>query len=276
MNTVGQAQKVYSALEKCFDGDLLLFHAQFPAFRRQEIEEECIRKFGKDKSLRPQRAILVATQVVEQSLDVDFDSMMTAVAPIDLVLQRMGRIFRHEDTLRPTQMHSPRQFVMVPKGEDFGADAYVYPEVLLRQTVRVLSNHSQVRIPEDLATMVAEGYDQESVPSEGRLQWMEHIIGEQVKAEQSKMFLIGAPSKSYSATDDSVLLYEDEGDNYNYEKGEYSTISLKWNDRSRTLSIGERKGSFAGMLSDRTFVVTLPDGSSKTVEYNGKAIKVKF
>ena len=212
MNTVGQAQRVYSALEKCFDGDLLLFHAQFPAFRRQEIEEECIRKFGKDKSLRPQRAILVATQVVEQSLDVDFDSMMTAIAPIDLVLQRMGRIFRHEDTPRPTQMHSPRQFVMVPKGEDFGADAYVYPEVLLRQTVRVLSNHSQIRIPEDLATMVAEGYDQESVPSEGRLQWMEHIIGEQVKAEQSKMFLIGAPSKSYSATDDSVLLYEDDGD----------------------------------------------------------------
>lgn len=80
----------------------------------------------------------------------------------------------------------------------------------------------------------------------------------------------------YPGANAEFCLYEDEGDNYNYEKGEYSTISLKWNDRSRTLSIGERKGSFAGMLSERTFVVTLPDGSSKTVEYNGKAIKVKF
>lgn len=80
----------------------------------------------------------------------------------------------------------------------------------------------------------------------------------------------------YPGANAEFCLYEDEGNNYNYEKGEYSTISLKWNDRSRTLSIGERKGSFAGMLSECTFVVTLPDGSSKTVEYNGKAIKVKF
>ena len=213
MNTVRQAQKVYSALKSCFDGELLLFHAQFPAERRKEIEETCIRKFGKDKSNRPTRAILVATQVVEQSLDVDFDAMLTAVAPIDLVLQRMGRIFRHEDTIRPAHLQSPSQFILIPDGNDFGVDGYVYPEVLLQQTIQVLKERDTVRIPEDLAPLVADGYDDSKVPLEAFEKWMEHMIGEQVEAGQSRKYLIGTPDKVYSAMSDSSQLFDDEGEN---------------------------------------------------------------
>lgn len=233
MNTVRQAQKVYSALENCFDGDLMLFHAQFPAERRQEIETACIKKFGKDKTKRPKRAILVATQVVEQSLDVDFDAMLTAVAPIDLVLQRMGRIFRHDDTDRPPHLQKPSQYVLIPEGADFGVDGYVYPEVLLRQTIQVLKDRETVKIPEDLAPLVADGYDESKVPPQEFEKWMEHMIGEQVEAGQSQKYLIGTPDKIYSALGDSSQLFDDEGEN------RYLTVQTRLGEPSVRIALLE-------------------------------------
>ena len=233
MNTVRQAQQVYTALEKCFDGDLMLFHAQFPAYRRQELEEACIRRFGKDKSNRPKRAILVATQVVEQSLDVDFDAMLTAVAPIDLVLQRMGRIFRHDTTERPQYLQTPSQYVLTPDGEDFGVDGYVYPEVLLRQTIQVLQTKDTVKIPEDLAPLVADGYDESKVPPSNLDKWMEHMIGEQVEAGQSRKYLIGSPDQTYSPLGSSNLLFDDDGDN------QYLTVQTRLGEPSVRIALLE-------------------------------------
>lgn len=80
----------------------------------------------------------------------------------------------------------------------------------------------------------------------------------------------------YPGADAVFTLYEDEGDNYNYEQGAYSTITLQWNDRKRTLTIGKREGSFKGMLENRTFRIQLPGGDVKTVEYNGSKAEVKF
>ena len=80
----------------------------------------------------------------------------------------------------------------------------------------------------------------------------------------------------YPGADAVFTLYEDEGDNYNYEQGAYSTITLQWNDRKRTLTIGKREGSFKGMLENRTFRIKLPGGDVKTVEYNGNKAEVKF
>ena len=76
----------------------------------------------------------------------------------------------------------------------------------------------------------------------------------------------------YPGADGSFTLYEDEGDNYNYERGIYSTITFKWNDKARTLTIGDRQGTYPGMLQSRKFTLVLPDGSQKTVEYNGTAV----
>ncbi|MBQ9363464.1 MAG: DUF5110 domain-containing protein [Bacteroidaceae bacterium] len=79
----------------------------------------------------------------------------------------------------------------------------------------------------------------------------------------------------YPGANATFTLYEDEGDNYNYEKGSYTTIPLTWNDRSKTLTIGKRTGSFPGMLATRTFRVRIIGGSEKTVTYSGKAVTVK-
>ena len=73
----------------------------------------------------------------------------------------------------------------------------------------------------------------------------------------------------YPGADGQFVLYEDEGDNYNYEKGDYTTIQLKWHERTHTLTIGERQGRFKGMLQQRRFHVLLPDGRQQTVSYDG-------
>ena len=80
----------------------------------------------------------------------------------------------------------------------------------------------------------------------------------------------------YPGSDGVFTLYEDEGDNYNYEKGYYATITFVWNDKARTLTIGTRQGGYKGMILDRQFTIVLPDGTSKTVSHNGNEQVVSF
>lgn len=79
----------------------------------------------------------------------------------------------------------------------------------------------------------------------------------------------------YPGKDTSFQIYEDEGDGYGYEQGEYATIELCWDDSSRTLQIGKCEGEYKDMPSKRTFIVHTPWGD-KTLEYTGKKIKVKM
>ena len=80
----------------------------------------------------------------------------------------------------------------------------------------------------------------------------------------------------YPGADATFTLYEDEGDNYNYENGVYATIPVTWSEHTHTLTIGERKGTFPGMLQQRRFTIITPDGQQQTVEYTGKEIKCKL
>ena len=79
----------------------------------------------------------------------------------------------------------------------------------------------------------------------------------------------------YPGADGTFTLYEDEGDNYNYERGQYTTIAFSWSDKARTLTIAARQGQYPGMLTSRRFTVTLPDGTSRTVDYAGSEVKVE-
>ena len=73
----------------------------------------------------------------------------------------------------------------------------------------------------------------------------------------------------YPGADGTFTLYEDEGDTYNYERGIYSTITFRWDDSHKTLTVGARKGSFPGMLATRQFTIVWPDGTTKVIDYNG-------
>lgn len=115
LNTVQRAQDLYRLFaagealvregqrvgKRLSDGtEVFLFHARFPADRRQMREEQALEIFGRGV-VRIGRKILIATQVAEQSLDLDFDVIATDLAPIDLILQRAGRLWRHAQASRP-------------------------------------------------------------------------------------------------------------------------------------------------------------------------------
>jgi alpha-D-xyloside xylohydrolase len=89
----------------------------------------------------------------------------------------------------------------------------------------------------------------------------------------------------FEGANGSFVLYEDEGDNYDYEKGAHATIRFDWDDAARKLTIGERRGTFPGMLERRTFHIVfagenhgagieLSEHADKVVQYSGKTISV--
>ena len=113
-NTVGLAQRTAQRLAAHFGDDAVeLAHARFLAFDRARIDRHLVETFGPGEDAarrRPRRRIVVATQVVEQSLDVDFDVMVSDLAPVDLLLQRAGRLHRHERP-RPARLARPTLYV---------------------------------------------------------------------------------------------------------------------------------------------------------------------
>lgn len=80
----------------------------------------------------------------------------------------------------------------------------------------------------------------------------------------------------YPGADGSFTLYEDEGDGYGYESGEFSTIEFNWDESSRELTIGQRKGRYPGMLSARDFIIQYPGQEPQRVHYSGKQQRIKY
>ena len=109
--------------------------------------------------------ILVCTQVVEQSLDVDFDAMITQLAPMDLLLQRAGRVHRHAGHARPTGLEEPVVDVVVPEktapretDQRYRQIGGVYPPIAMRNTEELLGERRDVLVPEDVRVCVEQAY----------------------------------------------------------------------------------------------------------------------
>ena len=175
-NTVHRAQAVYQALKPYFPGiasdnepELDLLHAQYLFEHRDEREKRTLRRFGKPEEdgttpiQRPKRAVLVATQVIEQSLDLDFDLMVSDMAPVDLLLQRAGRLHRHDRGQRMAGLESPRLLVCQPTVKDGvpqfdRGDTAVYdPHVLLRSWL-ALQGRATLAVPGDVEALIEAVY----------------------------------------------------------------------------------------------------------------------
>ncbi|RZS52992.1 CRISPR-associated helicase Cas3' [Sphaerotilus mobilis] len=167
VNTVDRAQQLYTTLRpQVISGvPVLLFHARFPAEERGQHEREVMRLFGKTGE-RPKRALLIATQVAEQSLDIDFDLLISDLAPVDLLLQRAGRLHRHE-RVRPSAHQRPRLVVAgltrgaLPELKQTGW-ASVYDPYLLGRTWAFASREQQWTLPQDIDRLVQLVYDDET------------------------------------------------------------------------------------------------------------------
>jgi CRISPR-associated endonuclease/helicase Cas3 len=177
-NTVARAQEVYRSLKPLFpavaeDGEpeLMLFHARYPFEERDRREKLALVRFGKEGAsvdfgdgigrtvARPARAVIVATQVIEQSLDLDFDVMVSEFAPVDLILQRAGRLHRHQRT-RSAGLRSARMFLIRPELSDgsvprFGSGTEaVYDRHILLRSWLALEGRQYVDVPEDVEGLI--------------------------------------------------------------------------------------------------------------------------
>ncbi len=166
-STVNRAQTVYQRLQGYFPPEELgLFHGRFLFKDRERIEKDCLEKFGIGEAHRPHQFVLVATQVIEQSLDLDFDLMISDLAPIDLLLQRSGRLHRHRRDKRPAPLSDPTLWIIQPtmtaQGKaDFNESGHIYDRHILLRSWLALRQRSQVTLPEAMDTLIEAVYDLE-------------------------------------------------------------------------------------------------------------------
>jgi CRISPR-associated endonuclease/helicase Cas3 len=202
-NTVGDARATYGRLASepwCGSDRLTLFHSRFAMVDRQRIENNVLTRFGKESNGSQRTGqVLIATQVVEQSLDLDFDLMISDLAPVDLLIQRAGRLQRHRrdasgrridegDDQRPP----PRLFLLAPDPKQVADEQWlkrmlpgtqaVYQNVgQLWLSLSVLLEESGFRMPEDARRLIEGVYGdeaQEQIPDALQaLTWQAYGVG---------------------------------------------------------------------------------------------------
>ncbi len=176
VNTVDRAQQAYLALgpgepiahegkpvgKRIGDLEVYLFHARYPSIERGLREKTVLGVAGKG-GRRPRKALVIATQVIEQSLDLDFDVAYSDLAPLDLLLQRAGRLHRHPSRTRPPKHARPVLHVAglgdappapLPKG--WGRPYMAYP---LLSTWLLLHTRDRLTLPDDIEPLVEATYD---------------------------------------------------------------------------------------------------------------------
>lgn len=226
-NTVGRAQEMHAFLSEQFGEEhVVLTHSRFTATHRAEQEELLVSKLGKkahyseadgEDSSRPHRLIVVGTQVIEQSLDLDFDVMITDFAPVDLVLQRMGRLHRHDSRSSSERTPAYRMPVCYVRGvetfgshneaPDFprGSKAVYEPMILLSSYVQLLPhfNGEPIQIPAGISPLVQKTY-QENTSTEIPSAWAEVYEsakkecdkGKELAKVRAKGYLLCAPQRT--------------------------------------------------------------------------------
>lgn len=174
-NTVRDAIDAYDSLRSDLN-ELELFHARFISADRAAIERRVLSRFGKESTFQERQGrVLIATQVVEQSLDLDFDLLISDLAPIDLLIQRAGRLHRHQRGSRgmPTMIvHAPRWSDQPSAGWVWAwgrGTGFVYPDHgRLWLSLRILRKHGGMALPQDARSLIEGVYGEgieDGVPS---------------------------------------------------------------------------------------------------------------
>jgi CRISPR-associated endonuclease/helicase Cas3 len=247
-NTVDRAQKIYEQVAQIAPPDVecMLLHARFPLDDRHRLETELTAKYGAE-GMRPTKGIVIGTQVLEQSLDLDFDVMVSDLAPMDFLLQRAGRLHRHSHHVRPEGHDRPHLWLNIPLADDgtplLTVDALVYDEFILRQTWQVLSERKEIHLPADYRPLVEMVYDDRECPSDGRLQmaW-EKLQKKQEKARNEAMWRVlpePTPESSFCGQLAHLTFEENES------KAIWMVAQTRLGEESLTVIPLERDGNLA-------------------------------
>ena len=183
VNTVSRAQGFYEELKSEYPDDrVILIHSAFTGMDRSAIESDVMDALQEAHSTQQIRTIVVGTQVLEQSLDIDFDLLVSDICPMDLLIQRIGRLHRH-DNPRPPRMAVATCLVLDTDGGEFekGSEA-VYGRFHL-MNARLLLPES-LNIPDDIPRLVESAYDPSGV------QWGTEIFEDYLDAKRDDGDLI--------------------------------------------------------------------------------------
>lgn len=161
MNLVDDAQRLARLLRGRTKKDVDVFHARYRFIDRLHKEKTVLDSYGRNAS-RNEGHILVATQVVEQSLDLDFDWMLTQICPVDLLFQRLGRLHRHQSEHRPPTFESPHCTILSVEADDYGLHKLIYGNTrVLWRTEQLLSGQAKIVFPEAYRNWIEQVYQRE-------------------------------------------------------------------------------------------------------------------
>lgn len=188
VNTVRRAQGLAKIFAEKFGEDKVeLLHSGFIATQRAQKEKDLLQIIGKNAK-RPKRKIIIGTQVIEQSLDIDFDVLISDLAPMDLLIQRMGRLHRH-NIKRPLKHEKPKFYILgISESLDFEeGSSFVYGDYLLARTQHFLPD--SIYLPADISPLVQKVYDFEkdiNLSDESTVKYVEAQKEYKTKIEEKK------------------------------------------------------------------------------------------
>jgi CRISPR-associated endonuclease/helicase Cas3 len=264
-NTVDDALTVFKQLldeGKIPEQDLLLFHSRFAFADRMAIENKTLQWFGKSAPVEERHGkVLISTQVIEQSLDLDLDYMISDLAPIDLLIQRAGRLQRHirdanshcnigsSDGRQPPVLH-----IVAPKwqpeatqgwlGDELQGTGFVYPDhANLWRTQALLRQYGQIKMPESARALV-DGVYAEDMPAPSGLQTIaDRVFGKELGQTAIAGQSLLQRDKGYVRAASDILW--DENQEFSTRLGETSIdVYLAWLDEQQQLQPAFNDGDF--------------------------------
>lgn len=205
VNTVKRAQTLAKLVPK--NVKFIVLHSAFLATDRVLLEQKLEQMIGK-QAQRPDKLIVIGTQVLEQSLDIDFDVMYTDIAPMDLLLQRAGRLHRHA-IKRPEALQQPQLYVMgINAFGDYGAgNEAVYAKYLLMKTDHFLKD--EIQLPDDISNLVQQVYDSSTDHEVDQLSKARNKFETDLAREEQKalVYQIDDPNLNVSKIDDETTIH---------------------------------------------------------------------
>lgn len=210
-NTVKKAQNLAKEFIEIYgEENISLLHSSFIATDRNRKEDELMAMIGSGAT-RPKFKIIIGTQVIEQSLDIDFDVLISDLCPMDLLIQRIGRLFRHDIT-RPMGYENPVLYVLGTSEDlDFEEGSVaVYDGYTLARTQYFLPD--EINIPEDISPLVQKVYGSEEIELDKRLIQIYNEYREKFerfnedKEDRARVYLLKGPNSKSGFTDEQSIM----------------------------------------------------------------------
>lgn len=215
-NLVADAQKIAKTLRglpEAADIGIDLFHSRYRFAERDALERKVISYYGKGQQ-RASGRILVATQVIEQSLDLDFDRMITQICPIDLLFQRLGRLHRHNNP-RPNDLQKPSCLVIIPLAHEYGVHKYIYGDIrTLWRTQQILKSSGNIVFPQAYRLFLEKVYNEESWENEPKDISIQHerFLNEQEGTRLCAIQLMKGGTTPFADTDSKAAVLTRDGE----------------------------------------------------------------